>query len=132
MKSYHVKQGTFKCTECEKIFTNEIKLKNHKWRHSTANDKVKCNYCNALVHKYSIKEHKQSHVNVDNGTYQCKYCKRNFGRQWQLRSHLLTHEGKKNAFKCNQCDKSYKKIEYVNKHIRYIHKKSEVGKWICK
>ena len=31
----------------------------------------------------------------------------------------------------DKCDKSYKGREYLLKHVRYIHNKSEVGKWVC-
>ena len=136
MQTVHTVKGSFECKECKKMFENAVKLDAHNYRsHVTKDDKIKCRFCNKALHKYSIKYHEQAHIDYDAEKFKCEKCSRLFSRNFEFKRHMKKHENIDNNIvenhKCDQCDKSYKLKEYLNKHIRYIHKKSEAGKWIC-
>ena len=136
IQSVHTEKGSFECKQCKKMFDNAVKLDAHNYRcHVTKDDKIKCKFCNKVKHKYDIKEHEQGHIDFDAEKYKCERCLRVFSRSFEHKNHMKKHENTDNNIienhKCDQCDKSFKQKEYLNKHIRYIHKKSEAGKWIC-
>ena len=128
----HSEEGSFNCKECHKSFTHNHKLKQHMKRAHILTKNVKCDYCDKMFHKYSIKEHIQFHFDLDSGKYRCDKCGINCGKNSLLRKHMLTHQVTEKLFKCDQCDKSYKAKHGLHLHKKYIHEKSEAGKWICK
>ena len=85
-----------------------------------------------MFNKYSIKKHLEYHINIDSGKFKCHKCDIKCPHSSGLKKHMLTHEVTAKLFKCDLCDKSYKAKHGLHLHKKYIHEKSEAGKWICK
>lgn len=136
METIHAEKGEYKCQNCDKIFTTKPYLMSHIYTSHFVREKVKCEYCNAeVVNKWRLREHIRAHMNFNSGKYTCNICDKKFGRNTELVLHKLTHNGKKEeGYKCHfdLCETIFKRKDYLSKHIRYIHKNSEKGKWICK
>ena len=70
VKTVHTKAGYHKCNECNKIFSHEPKLNAHIYRsHKNKAEKQTCKYCHALVDKYHMKSHIQTHIDKENKTH---------------------------------------------------------------
>ena len=131
----HGESGSFKCSECDKVFAKEVHRNAHYYRnHVVSKEKIKCKYCPNAYHKYRIKGHEQAHIDYDQEKYKCGKCYKVFSRTTELKDHMRRkHVELENSkeHKCNECGKAYKAIEYLRKHISFIHKKSDAGRWIC-
>ena len=133
METGHTDKGSFKCSSCDKEYPYEYNLKQHTWRkHLRQTKTVKCDYCDKMIDKYQIKIHLQQHLDCDSGKYKCDKCDVKCSSRSGLRKHLLTHEVTEKLFNCDQCNKTYKAKHSLYLHVKYIHKGSEKGKWICK
>ena len=136
IQTAHTEKGSFECKECKKTFDKAVKLDAHNYRsHVTKDDKIECRFCKKSMHKYSIKEHEQAHIDFAAQKFKCEKCSRVFSRGFEYKNHVRKHEKADNNevenHPCDQCGKSFKQRGYLLKHINYIHRKSEAGKWKC-
>ena len=67
------------------------------------------------MHKYSIKEHEQGHIDLDSEKFKCEQCSRVFSRDYELRKHIKKHQDASNNIvenhQCDKCDKRNMKSE---------------------
>lgn len=148
----------YKCDGCNKIFSSEIELTNHKRIHIDVKLYL-CELCSkTFKHRSSLNNHISSHNNNSNNTsFICPLCEKNFSSQRLLDAHskihtdrerryvckicnrafyilqrLRRHEAchiEERKFKCTICEKSYKIPSYLQRHIVSSHE--GIRKHIC-
>ena len=86
---------TFKCVICEKICTDNWKLKMHLKSHETFKKKKRCN-----GETYQIKASEGKKL------LQCNHCEKSFEKYYTFRMHNYIHHKEKNL-KCDRCRKKF-------------------------
>ncbi|KAK5640589.1 hypothetical protein RI129_011400 [Pyrocoelia pectoralis] len=115
---------TFKCLDCNKVYTSENYLKIHQRTHLP--DYVPllltCYLCHAkFLSKQAIKVHLKSHK-LDQ-QYICHACGKRIKSLYSFRNHLRIHSGEK-PFKCKECEKGFSAKKYLIAHVR-VHTKEK-------
>ncbi|GFT65505.1 hypothetical protein NPIL_50911 [Nephila pilipes] len=83
------KKGTFECKTCEKLFTNQGRLKRHKVVH-TGERRFPCDYCGkAFRDSFGLKEHVRTHTGEK--PYLCPQCPKRFSSLSSLNRHKRFH-----------------------------------------
>nr|XP_045583903.1 uncharacterized protein LOC123746413 isoform X1 [Procambarus clarkii] len=123
--------NTVHCTSCDKFFSKEQKLKEHRQGNLTCNDcsisfecktslrihqykhhPTACNECGKVCDsKQQMYFHRLSHA----PKFVCKYCNKGFLWKSQYTVHMATHTGEKNVM-CDICGKSFAHKLAVSKH----------------
>ncbi|XP_064540527.1 zinc finger protein 84-like [Drosophila montana] len=104
---YHIGRQAYKCPQCPKICTAFVYLKKHIRTHTVE----KSEELDPIAVNNPIMEAK-------NGQFMCPHCPKTYKLSWNLRIHLLTHEGK-TAFKCPHCRKYFLEKAKLDEHTRY-------------
>lgn len=113
------------CPKCGRTYKNKATFRNHinlnicsqKSRHSPANAKYTCDYCNK---KYTQKVSLKIHIQFEHGNYKghiCEWCGKKFWAQSRLKAHIVTHTQEKN-FTCPLCSKKFVTKESLLYHTR--------------
>ncbi|XP_044742581.1 zinc finger protein 33A-like [Chrysoperla carnea] len=91
------KNETFKCPDCDKVYTNKY-----------------------VMHTHRKQVHKSGGVPK---RHICEFCNKPYPYASSLRAHInMVHSGpKERIFQCHLCDKSYTRQALVNAHIRRAH-----------
>ncbi|KAJ6646328.1 Transcription factor grauzone [Pseudolycoriella hygida] len=95
---WHDDPESFKCTTCQKRFTDKISLRDH------------------IRNVHAPDEERQ---------FQCEICKKNFAKSYILRSHMKVNHVKdedKN-FECHICGLRFVIISFLKRHINRVHRK---------
>ena len=101
--------------ECEKQSKKE-QLQNNK--------SFKCYMCDvAFVSQEDFKKHKDDHK-INKEMYHCDECEKVFNEEWKLNAHKKRH--KNFNFKCNQCSKTFKTEDIMEKHVRISHENIQI------
>ncbi|KAJ2941798.1 hypothetical protein O0L34_g10604 [Tuta absoluta] len=95
----HANQARYNCTDCEKIFLTNSKLKEH------------------------IKYHHEGHERERN--HICTICGRAFTQKQVLIKHMRTHTGER-PFECPHCDSKFAQRTAMVTHVKNIHVKREL------
>uniref|UniRef100_A0A8C5Q3T0 C2H2-type domain-containing protein n=1 Tax=Leptobrachium leishanense TaxID=445787 RepID=A0A8C5Q3T0_9ANUR len=100
----HTEEQPFSCSECEKLFTNQISLKKHQRIH-TRKKTFKCNECWKCFSRATIlAAHKITHTIEE--PFKCTECERCFTLASSLAKHKIIHTGVK-PFNCTECGKCF-------------------------
>ncbi|XP_055707131.1 gastrula zinc finger protein XlCGF26.1-like isoform X2 [Phlebotomus papatasi] len=121
----------FICPKCRKTFKNKGVLKRHlKW-HSRTPKQYPCRNCEQIFPCYkTLSAHRQTHR-----LFECAKCGKCYDIKNSLKNHLLSnHYGLSwsqsrytgGKFKCEECEKSFARKFYYNRHIE-IHKEGQLG-----
>lgn len=141
------KEGTFKCSLCDKVFSTLVKKRYHeRCSHEKRNRVSPCPYCKLEFSSYYMKNvHLTKFHNVEH-KYKCNVCFKKFilknllmqhikkqhlmeknvicsvcGHKFfsskGLKNHMLKHTGEKN-YKCHVCNKAYGRKYTLNEHLR--------------
>ncbi|KAJ2942261.1 hypothetical protein O0L34_g15808 [Tuta absoluta] len=95
----HANQARYNCTDCDKIFLTNSKLKEH------------------------IKYHHEGHERERN--HICTICGRGFTQKQVLIKHMRTHTGER-PFACPHCDSKFAQRTAMVTHVKNIHVKREL------
>jgi len=110
----HTGVRPFKCTMCEKGFTERNKLLNHVKSHGVENPET-------VLESSTIKEEDESASQQQSGgKHQCMICNRSFISPWKLKRHQMTHTGRK-PFYCKICDKAFAEKNKLENHFKTCH-----------
>ncbi|XP_052899983.1 uncharacterized protein LOC128306492 [Anopheles moucheti] len=148
METHTTERMAYACGICNKRFTTNWNLKQHKWTHANPTMKpfqcthcpsafvresdfvthvnahrsirpYTCNYCGSqFIRKYNWIRHTREHES-DKG-HRCDVCGRQFHRKYYLTEHKRIHTGER-PFACNICGKTSATKTNHNKHVRIHH-----------
>ncbi|XP_038219292.1 zinc finger protein 808-like [Zerene cesonia] len=112
------------CSECGRVFRTKETMKKHKY-YTHTNKRVMCEYCKKVyVNKDTLRKHtlEKHPKEVSNGVvppkkYICPKCGRGSESPASLKTHMLSHDKKKN-FYCVECDKSFKTEVSLKQHLK--------------
>lgn len=152
--SINLKQKTFSCSECGKVFNAHYNLTRHMPVHTGARPFV-CKVCgkgfrqastlcrHKIIHT-SDKPHKchtcgkafnrsstlNTHTRIHAGykPFQCEYCGKGFHQKGNYKNHKLTHSGDK-AYKCSICNKAFHQVYNLTFHM---HTHNDKKPYTCK
>lgn len=122
IKRDHQKKRNYECDECHKQFYSKGNWKTHCRIHREERE-FKCQLCDgAYKQRSALLSHiKQVHEKIRN--YQCAVCHKYFYKRSHWESHCHIH-GDERAFKCEHCDKAFKRKRTLRDHIRNVHEKT--------
>ncbi|KAJ9577373.1 hypothetical protein L9F63_006053 [Diploptera punctata] len=119
-EDYSIRQvgKSFKCSICNKFFSQKSNLNTHLRLHSNYKP-FKCHVCNMLFsQKWNLYRHIRMHSNEK--PFKCSVCNKSFGQKSHLISHIPSHIIEK-SFKCHFCDKLFAHETYLNNHLPSHH-----------
>ena len=112
------KVNRFECPTCQKVFTKQIRLRNH-IESVHEKKRVKCPQCNKEVGIHSIRGHMRFCHAIDRASksFKCEECDYKSHSPLCLRNHiLLKHRKEEHQFACDQCDKKYAYLSLLKNH----------------
>lgn len=116
---------TATCTICHKTFKSAINLESHmRTTHAPPEAAKTCDVCKKT---FKCGMHLRIHISAvhpPEGGVVCDICDRPFVSRRYLSAHRKIHV-KKRAFHCTICEKTFKRLVDVGKHVRKVHKKPE-------
>lgn len=117
-------QGVHYCTECEKSYPNEKKLKIHIFNvHRIAYIRI-CHLCGKSVRgEKALQRHQSEHAG-NKPMVKCHVCSAELSTKGILKAHVqaLHPDDSSLTFICNICGKSSPSQRALKKHIDYVHK----------
>lgn len=151
-----IKQKTFACPECGKIFNAHYNLTRHMPVHTgarpfvckicgkgfrqastlcrhkiihTAEKPHKCQTCGKAFNRSStLNTHTRIHANYK--PFICEFCGKGFHQKGNYKNHKLTHSGEK-AYKCSICNKAFHQIYNLTFHMHTHNDKKPFSCKIC-
>ncbi|KAK1895252.1 Zinc finger protein 184 [Dissostichus eleginoides] len=109
------KEGTFKCAECEKVFSTVDKLRDHNCC-NTAEKPFRCPLCRQEFQlKMAVTKHMVLHS--CDSIYTCQECSLTFPDSMALRYHKRSHTGLK-PYECPECGLVFKHYSVMEDHRR--------------
>lgn len=113
----HSSEYPFSCKFCAKKFKNMPRLKTHEDTHDVS--QYICNVCGlALNTKRTLKMHMVVHS--DNKKFKCQFCQSSFKRSKALKNHLILHTGLR-PYKCPWCNKTFANGSNCRSHKKKAH-----------
>lgn len=118
----------FVCFNCETNFTIKDDLEAHiKAEHPSrtkAIKKFKCNQCKKTYSSAkSLKKHKltccPASIEDDKSYNSCSVCNSTFRNKYLLNRHITNVHAPEKRFKCDQCERLFASLVYLNAHKRY-------------
>ncbi|XP_040168256.1 zinc finger protein 425-like isoform X1 [Anopheles arabiensis] len=119
----------YRCTECDRTFQFQRKLKHHQETHN----QVPCPVCDKIVVQRSLKEHLAAHE----GAIRCAVCSKTLSSYRALNLHRkLLHASSSDhtrvaaeKTRCGECDRVFSNAAQLNSHMR-SHQQQECP--VCK
>ena len=105
------KPRPYMCTVCEKRFTMNQELKQHKQIHIGGN-LYSCTQCEK---RFITQHYLNTHMNVHSSKYKCTECGKCFRNNEKLTVHRRIHSGEK-PFECTVCNKRFTRSTLLVAH----------------
>ncbi|XP_034471944.1 zinc finger protein 484-like isoform X2 [Drosophila innubila] len=150
----HTKEKPYTCSLCLKSFATKSKLNEHRKRQHATMKKYVCYNCSACyasktrLHRHLAEEHHHldipeaqqrldtdlqvtklvqllPHPIVSERSFKCLYCKKQFNRKFNCRTHMVTHlrrllsvqSEQETHQSCQQCGKQFQKPSDLRRHL---------------
>ncbi|XP_062549896.1 zinc finger protein 761-like [Armigeres subalbatus] len=115
----HQIDGTFKCSECPKIFARYIAAYTHYMKVHSKSATYKCKLCQkAFIYPQCLQTHILSHV--ENNTFSCSQCNEQFTHAYLLkRHHQVEHTIR--TYLCNICPATFDHPSKLRTHVNKKH-----------
>ena len=89
---------------------------------TTRNTNFTCIKCEQSFGNFrDFKKHKGEHE-LENEVFKCSKCDKFFDEDWKMNAHMKKHAD----YPCNQCDKSFKYLEILEKHTKITHENLKI------
>ena len=124
---YSVKRRV--CSYCLKTFKNTKNKQDHvEMMHENSSEKkVSCRFCNKLyMSQTSLNYHVDVSHSETHSKVQCKFCDATFQHDLSLQRHLNTMHENPKISKCFECNKTFKRADYLTVHQKLVHKKVNI------
>ena len=103
----------------------ELQIENDKLREEISNlkssleGKKVCRKCEKKTfgNSSNMKEKETTHTML-----KCAYCEKEFNEEWKKQAHMQIHK----KYPCNVCDKTFKYLDIMNKHVQIVHEKAKL------
>ena len=122
----HDPDNPYYCKTCKQSFADLPSFTDH-MDTNTLNDEtsgarscaVKCDLCSKMFSNPSnLRRHKKVHC--PEHKYKCEVCQHSFAKESQLIRHMRRHDTISDGYPCTLCDKVFKHMITLNKHI-FVH-----------
>ena len=118
----------YKCDKCDKAYSSQGALINHRVVHEKGKSSFKCDECDRVYsNKLSLYKHVHDH-HKQTRLYPCSQCDRVFHQKYLLRDHVKTHSGLR-EWQCDLCEKAFYTKGNLLVHRRGVH--TESGPFLC-
>ncbi|XP_068627350.1 zinc finger protein 879-like [Battus philenor] len=109
------------CEQCGRIFQSMALLKDHMWVH-TGEKRFKCSSCDkSFTQKSNLVFHLRVH-SAQRPSYECPLCGKHFAFFNNRRRHMFIHTGLK-PFRCETCGKCFTTAGEQRAHVQHVHLK---------
>ncbi|XP_053678147.1 uncharacterized protein LOC128728544 [Anopheles nili] len=117
LETHTTERMAYACGICNKRFTTNWNLKQHKWTHANPTLKpFQCSYCpSAFVREADFVTHVNAHRSIR--PYTCNHCGRQFIRKYNWIRHTREHELDK-GHRCDVCGRQFHRKYYLTEHKR--------------
>ena len=125
IKSVHMGYRPFKCTECDRTFSERKTMAEHLRTH-TGERPFLCTFCPKTFKRVSELNH---HIRWHTGEtkHTCDTCGRGFRRLSELQRHMTLHTEEK-PYQCSICGKEFRNFSVLREHtLRHLGQ----SKYIC-
>ncbi|TMW43509.1 hypothetical protein DOY81_011413 [Sarcophaga bullata] len=105
----HLNPDHFKCTKCDRVLPDRLRLENHMLRlhEVTELEKKRCDVCQKpFIDGYSLRIHKLTHLPEDQKKFPCKECGKIYANSYLLKAPYRTDTFKEFCKVCYICGKS--------------------------
>ena len=119
------------CPICDKQFITASHMKKHiKYEHE--GEKFKCDYCNNVYNSQQAKSyHERLKHTPTQSQVHCAMCKRSFGSEVALKSHMKYVHTSQKRLSCKHCEKTFKQIKNLRAHLASIHDIDQTRESYC-
>ncbi|XP_071645873.1 uncharacterized protein [Temnothorax longispinosus] len=118
IKNTHMEKDPLKCTDCEDIFTSEVRLRHHMMVvHNRLEGTLACPHCpKRFVNQLRLKTHMISHS--EERPYTCEVCGFNLKTKIQLIKHHQNRHSDERPLQCRYCPWRCKQVSALVCHER--------------
>lgn len=125
IREHHLKIRKYKCDICDRGFTNQRNVNEHRRLHSEERP-YKCDTCNnQFKQQASLFIHRRIHQT--SFRFRCPHCSMGFNAKTPMNLHIATHTGEK-PHTCDICNRQFRVRYEMNKH-KLTH--SDVKPFVC-